>query len=59
VIETERQRQAAVNSIEYWKASIAAGDQNWVGEEQAQETFMALHAQIEAYDKRAARRDAD
>ena len=59
MIETERQRQAAVSWIQYWKASISAGEQNWLDQEQAQETFMALHTRVDAYDKRAARRDAD
>lgn len=59
MIDTERQRQAAVSWIQYWKASISAGEQSWLGQAQAQETFMALHKQVDAYDKRAARRDAD
>ena len=59
MIETERQRQAAVSWIQYWKASIAAGEQSWLGQEQAQETVMALHTQVDAYDRRARRRDAD
>lgn len=58
MIETERQRQAAAGWIQYWKASIAAGEQSWLGQEQAQETMMALHTQVDAYDKRA-RREAD
>lgn len=59
MIETERQRQAAVSWIRYWKTSIAAGEQSWLGQEQAQENFMALHEQILAYDNRARSRDAD
>jgi hypothetical protein len=59
VIETESQRQAAVGRIQYWKASISAGEQSWLGQEQAQETFMALHTQVDAYDERARRREAD
>lgn len=53
MIETDRQRQAAVSWIQYWKASITAGEQSWFGQEQAQETTAALHKQIDAYDKRA------
>ena len=59
MIETDRQRQAAASWIQYWKASIAAGEQSWLGQEQAQESIMALHKQVDAYDKRARRRDAD
>lgn len=59
MIETERQRQAAVSWIQYWKASIAADEQSWFGQEQARETVMALHTQVDAYDKRTRPRDAD
>ena len=59
MIETDRQRQAVVSWIQYWKASIAAGEQSWFGQEQAQETVMALHAQVDAYGKRALRCNAD
>jgi hypothetical protein len=58
-METERQRRAAVSWIQYWKASISAGEQSWLGQEQAQETVMALHTQVVAYDKRTDRRGAD
>ena len=59
MIETDRQRQAAASWIQYWKASISTGEQSWLGQEQAQESIMALHKQVDAYDKRARRRDAD
>lgn len=59
MIETERQRQAAISWIQYWKASIAAGEQSWQGYEEALATVMALRQQVDAYDGRARRRDAD
>lgn len=59
MIETESQRQAAVSWIEYWKASISSGEQSWLGQEQGLESVMALHTQVDAYDKRAALRDTD
>jgi hypothetical protein len=52
VIETESQRQAAMSWVRYWRASVSAGQQSWLGQEQAQETLMALHKQVDAYDKR-------
>lgn len=52
MIETERQRQAAISWIQYWKASIAAGEQSWQGYEEALATVMALRKQIEEYDQR-------
>lgn len=51
MIETERQRQAALSWIRSWKESIAAGEQCWLGQEQAQEALMTLHKQVDAYDK--------
>jgi hypothetical protein len=59
VIATESQRTAALRWIQYWKASIPAGEQSWSGQEQAQDSFMALLAQVDAYDKRTASRDGD
>ncbi len=58
MIATERQRQAAVSWIQYWKASASEGDQSWLGQEQAQETLIALHTHVDSYDKRVVRRDA-
>ena len=52
MIETERQRQAALSWIGYWKASVSAGEQSWLGQEEALETIMALHQQIDAYERR-------
>lgn len=52
MIETERQRQAALSWIGYWKASVSAGEQSWLGQEEALETIIALHRQIDAYEKR-------
>lgn len=52
MIETERQRQAALGWIRYWKESVSAGEQCWLGQEKALETIMALHQQIEAYELR-------
>jgi hypothetical protein len=51
-IETERERQSALSWIRYWKASVSAGEQSWLGQEQALETIMTLHTQVDAYEKR-------
>lgn len=59
MIESESQRSAAVSRIQYWKASISAGEQSWLGQEQAQKRVMALHEQVDAYDKRMRRGEAD
>lgn len=50
MIETERQRQAALSWIRYWNESVSAGEQSWLGQEQALETIMALRQQIDAYE---------
>ncbi|HEX8919532.1 MAG TPA: hypothetical protein VF898_13600 [Chloroflexota bacterium] len=52
MIETESQRQAALSWIRYWKESVSVGEQSWLGQEQALETIMALHRQVDAYEKR-------
>ena len=52
MIETERQRQAALSWIRYWNESVSAGEQSWLGQEQALETIMALHQQVNAYERR-------
>ncbi|GAC1328531.1 MAG: hypothetical protein NVSMB22_20410 [Chloroflexota bacterium] len=54
MIENDRQRQAALSWIRYWKASAAAGGQSWLGGEQDLEEIMRLHKQIAEYDKRVA-----
>ena len=48
VIETNRQRHAAISWIQYWNASIAAGEQSWLGQEEAREKVMALQKQVDA-----------
>ncbi|GAC1522386.1 MAG: hypothetical protein NVS2B16_30210 [Chloroflexota bacterium] len=50
----DRERQAALSWIRYWKASAAAGGQSWLGGEQDLEEIMRLHKQIAEYDKRVA-----
>ena len=53
MIETERQRQAAESWLAYWDTSLAAGEQSWVGHEEALETRIRLRTEIDAYDKQA------
>ena len=52
MIETESGRQAALSWIRYWKTSVSAGEQSWLGQEQAHETIMSLHKQVDAYETR-------
>jgi hypothetical protein len=52
MIENERQRQAAVDWIAYWKQSLSAGDQSWVAGENAREEVMRLAREVAAFDRR-------
>lgn len=52
MIETERQRQAALSWIRYWKECGSAGEQSWLAQEQALAEIMAPHRQVDAYEKR-------
>lgn len=52
MIETERERQAALGWITYWKESVSAGGQSWLAQEQALENIMKLRREVDAYEKR-------
>jgi hypothetical protein len=52
MIETERERQAALGWIAYWKASVSTGGQSWLAQEQALGEIMKLRQQVDAYEKR-------
>ena len=56
-IENDCQLQAALSSIGYWKASIAAGTQSWLAEEQVQHEIKAWHRRVEDYRRRQAREE--
>lgn len=51
MIETESQRKAALSWIRYWKESVSAGQQSWLGQEQALQTIMTLHSNVQAYEE--------
>lgn len=50
MITTELQRQATLGWIQYWKQSVASGEQSWLANEDARAEIMQLHAEIKAYD---------
>lgn len=52
MIENESQRQAALSWIAYWKGSLAAGEQSWLGAERARAEIMSLHREVDQYQKR-------
>lgn len=54
MIENEKQRQAALSQIKYWKDSVSAGDQSWLAGEQALAEIMQLHQMVDEYEKRTA-----
>jgi hypothetical protein len=48
VITSERELQAALKWIEYWKSTRTVG-QSWIGNEQAGQKISELRRQIDAY----------
>lgn len=48
MIRNERELQAALEWIEYWK-STRSGAQSWIGNEQAAKKIVELRDQIDAY----------
>lgn len=51
MIETERQQQAALGWIRYWKESVFAGGQSWLDQEEAPDARMRLRKGIDEYEK--------
>ena len=56
MIENNSQRRAATSWIAYWKGSVSAGEQSWLGGEQALGEIMGMHQQVDEYDQRVASR---
>lgn len=52
MIESERQRLAAMSWLKYWEESRASGDQSWLANENTREEIMQLRTQLRAYQKR-------
>jgi hypothetical protein len=51
MIQNERELQAALEWIEYWKSTRSVG-QSWIGNEQAAQKIVELRAQVDAYRRR-------
>lgn len=57
MIRNERELQAALHWIDYWKSTRKAG-QSWIGNEQAGQKIVELRRQIDAYRARRQAPDA-
>jgi hypothetical protein len=53
MIQNERELQAALEWIEYWKSTRGVG-QSWIGDEQAAQKIVELRRQIDHYRRQGA-----